>query len=296
MVDILMATYNGEKYISKQIDSILDQTYTNWNLYINDDCSTDSTFEIIKDYAVKYPEKIFVSQSKKNTGSAGANFFSMIEKSTGDIIMTCDQDDIWLEDKVERTVLALEGQLKPTLFHTDLKVIDENDNILYESMIDSQHININRTSTNRLIVQNIVTGCTMAINRALADIIITPKNQPVHDWYIAVIASLFGQIKYSDKPSILYRKHSLNAVGPVDMDSSEYIANRFKDKSKAKHMLELGYDMADEIIDLYNTDNKLLKEYSKMKEYSKLKKLKTVFKYKIWKSGIVRKIGQIYFM
>lgn len=296
MVDILMATYNGEKYISEQIESILNQSYTEWKLYINDDCSIDKTAEIAKRYSEEYPDKIFFTQNSKNSGSAGINFFNMISKSSADIIMTCDQDDVWLKYKVQITVEALENETGPALVHTDLTVVDENCNISEPSMIKVQHIDPCRNNTNQLIVQNIVTGCTMAFNRQLADLIKVPEGQPVHDWYIAVIASLFGKIVFLDMSTVLYRQHGNNACGAVDMQNSRYIAERFKDKKKGRYMLKLGYNMAGEILRLYCIDNKMLEQYSNMNKYSKLKKLVTVFKYGIWKNGLVRKIGQIYFM
>lgn len=296
MVDILMAAYNGERYIAQQIDSILNQTYKDWKLYINDDCSSDKTAEIAEEYAKKYPDKIIFTKNNVNSGNAGTNFFNMIKNSYADIIMTCDQDDIWLENKVELCVKELENKKEPILIHTDLKLIDEKGNIINNSMIRHQHINPYRNSTNQLIVQNTVTGCTMAFNKALADIIKIPEGQPVHDWYIAVVASIFGKVKYIDTPTILYRQHGNNYCGAVNMESAEYIAGRFKDSKKGKYMIELGYDMASEIIRLYNLDNKALTAYGKMSGYSKVKKLFTCFKYGIWKNGIIRKLGQIYFM
>lgn len=296
MVDILMASYNGEKYIAEQIESILSQSYKNWKLIITDDCSNDNTFKIAKEYAEKYPDKIKVFQNAENSGNAGNNFFNMIKKSNADVIMTCDQDDIWLDDKIEITVRAFENVSEPMLVHTDLKIVDENGNVLKESMINAQHIQPLRNKPNQLIVQNTVTGCVMALNKELADIIKVPQGQPVHDWYIAVIASLFGKIKYINKATILYRQHSDNYCGSVDMESMEYLTDRFKDSKKGKYMLRLGYNMAGEILRLYNIDNKMLKAYSEMDSYSKLKRLYIVSKYKIWKSGIIRKLGQIYFM
>ena len=269
-----MATYNGEKYLEEQILSIINQSYSNWQLFINDDCSTDNTCNIAKKYAHKYPDKIFFTVNKSNSGSSGANFFNMIERSKGDIVMTCDQDDIWLKDKVKRAVELIGNTNVPTLLHTDLITIDQNKNVIHKSMISSQKIDVKRNQTKRLLTQNTVTGCTMAFNRSLADIIKKPSNLPVHDWYIAVIASIYGKIIFDSEAQILYRQHSNNYCGEVDMNSPQYISERFKNKKKAKIMLE----------------------YGNMKNYSKLKRLYTVFKYGIWKNGIIRKLGQIYFM
>ena len=103
MIDILMATYNGEKYLAEQIESIINQSYTNWHLYIQDDCSTDRTLTVAFSYQKKFPEKITVIKNTKNSGSAKDNFFSMLSLSTSEYIMFSDQDDIWLPDKIKIT-------------------------------------------------------------------------------------------------------------------------------------------------------------------------------------------------
>lgn len=298
-VDILMAVYNGEKYIAQQIESIINQSYPNWTLHIRDDASTDSTRVIIRQYAGKYPDKIKFFSNLENSGSPKANFFELIRNSDADVIFTCDQDDIWERDKIEITLKEFENTTKPLLVHSDLKVIDNENNVLFDSMIKTQHINISRTGLNQLLVQNIVTGCTMAFNKALADLLVEPELMPVHDWWIAATASIFGSIKFIDKPTIKYRKHNDNACGPQNMNSPKYIAKRASDKNRAENMLRLGYIMALELLEKYNVPYKykaMLKEYSTMEDKSKIKKIATVLKYGIWKSGFIRKIGQIWFM
>lgn len=298
-VDILMATYNGEKYISQQIESIINQSYEDWTLRIRDDASTDGTMVIVRQYARKYPEKIKFFENRENSGSPKANFFSLIKDSDADVIFCCDQDDIWESDKIEITLKEFENINKPLLVHSDLSVIDENNNIVCKSMIKRQHINVKRTALNQLIVQNVVTGCTMAINRQLADIIVEPELLTVHDWWIAVTASIFGIIKFINKPTIKYRKHNNNACGPQNMSSPKYIAKRAINKPKAKKMLDYGYVMAVELLEKYKIPYEykpMLKAYGAMENKNKFNKLKTVFKYNTWKSGVIRKLGQIWFM
>ena len=298
-VDILMAAYNGEKYIGKQIESIIAQTYEDWTLHIRDDASTDGTMVIVRQYARKYPDKIKFFTNRENSGSPKANFFELIRESDADVIFTCDQDDIWEKDKVEVTLKEFEGVDTPLLVHTDLTVIDENDNVIFPSMIKSQHIDVKGTGLNKLLVQNSVTGCTMAFNHALADILKEPELIPVHDWWIAAVASVFGNIKYVDKCTVKYRKHSDNACGAQNMDSPKYIAERAMDRGRAKKMLELGYVMAVELMEKYKMPYEykaMLKAYGTMPEKNKWQKLGVVMKYGIWKSGFVRKIGQICFM
>lgn len=298
-VDILMATYNGEKYIARQIESIIEQSNDNWTLHIRDDASTDNTMVIVRQYARRYPEKIKFFVNRENSGSPKANFFELIKNSNADVIFTCDQDDIWEKDKIEIILKEFENNDKPLLVHSDLKVIDENNNVISNSMIKSQHIDITRTSLNQLLVQNIVTGCAMAFNKSLADILVEPELLPVHDWWIAAVASVFGSIRYVDKCTIRYRKHKNNACGAQNMYSSAYIISRAKDKIRAKKMLELGYVMAVELMEKYKMPYKykaMLKEYSTMANKNKFQRLATVFKYGIWKGGFIRKAGQIWFM
>ncbi len=298
-VDILMAVYNGEKYIAKQIDSILSQSYKDWTLYIRDDASTDSTRVIIRQYMAKYPDKIKLFANAENSGSPKANFFELIRNSKGDIIFTCDQDDIWENDKIEITLKEFENVNKPMLVHTDLTVIDENDNVIFPSMIKSQHIDTSRTALNQILVQNIITGCTMAFNRDLSDILKEPELLPVHDWWIGAVASAFGEIRFIDKCSVRYRQHSSNICGPQNMNSPKYIAKRMSDKNRAKKMLELGYVMAVELLEKYQMPYRykaMLKDYSQMENKNKFQKLAVIIKYGIWKSGFIRKIGQIWFM
>lgn len=127
MITILMAAYNGKKYIAKQIESILHQTEQNWKLVIQDDCSCDGTFEIAENFAHRYPERIRAIQRKTPSGSAQNNFFSMLHLANTDYVMFCDDDDIWLPEKVQVTLLEMKwlekryGQSLPFLAHTDLK-------------------------------------------------------------------------------------------------------------------------------------------------------------------------------
>ncbi|HAN43841.1 MAG TPA: glycosyltransferase family 2 protein, partial [Ruminococcaceae bacterium] len=103
MIDILMAAYNGEKYIGEQIESILRQTYKDWRLIILDDCSTDSTADIAMEYSKKYSGKIKFYRNSKNSKSAKNAFFELFKHSESDYIMLCDQDDVWKENKIEIT-------------------------------------------------------------------------------------------------------------------------------------------------------------------------------------------------
>ena len=108
MIDILMATYNGETYLREQIDSILRQSNTDWRLIIRDDCSTDSTVRIIQEYQAQYPDKFVLIQADTPSGSAQNNFFQLIrywqQHGGAEYVMFADQDDVWLRNKIQITL------------------------------------------------------------------------------------------------------------------------------------------------------------------------------------------------
>ena len=224
LVGILMATYNGEKFLAEQLDSIINQTYKNWILVIHDDGSTDSTINIIKEYVNKYPDKIILVEDGIKCGGAKENFFHLINiaKSnfTFDYIMFSDQDDVWLPEKIEITLNKMietenkYGKNKPILVHTDLKVVDKTLNLIHPSFWGYQKINPYDNSLNCLFLENTVTGCTMMINKVLFDKIIVNKNAMVHDWWIALICRINdGLIIPIEKQTILYRQHEKNDIG-----------------------------------------------------------------------------------
>lgn len=303
MIDIIMATYNGEKYLDQQIKSIVEQTVEDWRLFIRDDASEDNTVEIIKKYAAAFPDKIFYSVREKNSGNPKMVFFELIAETKGEYIVSCDQDDIWNRDKLAILMRCFKknDNKKPLLVHTDLTVIDEKNRITSRSMVKQQHIPVKAVALNRLLAQNVVTGCSMAFNRALCDELKEPDGLPVHDWWIAAVAAIKGRIIYINRSTVYYRKHSQNVCGAQNMNSLSYIFNRFKDSKRAEQMLGLGYCMAGELALRYSDelDRKqldMLLEYAAMPSVCKLHRLYICMKYGIWKSGIVRKLGQIFYM
>jgi len=218
-VTIVMATYNGEYYLSEQIESILSQTYTNWELYIHDDDSKDATINIINHYVSKDSRINFLDDSL-SFKSATLNFKYLIDNiNVSEYLMLSDQDDIWLPDKIKTTLEVMlaeeiKQQGKPILVHTDLKVVDSKLNIINSSFYNYMNIDIAKDSLNRLLVRNVVTGCTLMINKPLHELVQKmPKQAIVHDWWIALNARLFGQIVFIKKPTLLYRQHDHNSIG-----------------------------------------------------------------------------------
>lgn len=307
MVYILMATYNGQSYIEEQLESIVNQTYTNWKLIISDDCSTDGTLDILARYKKRYFEKIIVYTNSRPSGSAKNNFYQLIWKwkDSSDYVMLSDQDDIWLPEKIEVTLNYMKGYEKkygvktPILIHTDLCVVDENLRELFPSLFFMQKMDPSKYALNHLLVQNIVTGCSMMVNKALLDKIIKlPKSSVMHDMWLALIATVFGKIGFIECPTILYRQHQFNCEGAKDVRSLKYLFWRLVSKNEIHENLVAQYKQAKEFLDIYyeyldKDVREMLIQYSSLEHASIYKKYKILSKYNLKKDGCVKFLGQL---
>jgi len=308
MVTILLATYNGERYLEEQIESILQQTCTDWELIIQDDCSSDDTAVIALKYVKQNPDKIRFVKREFPSGSAKDNFFSMLKLAMSEYVITCDQDDVWLTTKIEVTLNEMhsleaeQGYYRPLLVHTDLKVVDYNLSVIAQSMFKRQNLDNRRDKLNNLLVQNIVTGCTTMVNRALLDMVHeAPKEAMMHDWWFALIASAFGKIGFVDQSTVLYRQHESNEVGAKDARSLGYNFKRLSETKQSMQALQNTYLQALAFLKIYGEllspqFLELVREYSSIPVFGKIRRLQTIYKYHFWKTGFARKCGQVLFV
>jgi len=232
LITILLATYNGEIYVEEQLQSLLNQTYTNWHLIIRDDNSTDGTPAILKRYQQQHPEKITIlTNNGVNLGSI-LNFDALLTFAhDAQYIMFCDQDDSWLPDKIATTYAKIRelereyGVNYPIMVFTNFQYVDKQMSII-ESKKDFEINTIQNFGFPHLLAQNPVYGCTTIINRALADKVGSiPAQAENHDHWIALVAAAFGKLYYYNIKPILYRQHSNNVSGSYDNNS---LQKRFK--------------------------------------------------------------------
>lgn len=216
-VDILLATYNGEKYVAEQIESILNQTYKNFNLIISDDCSKDSTPDILKKYAEK-DKRIILHLQLQNLGVV-KNIEFLLKQVNSELYMLSDQDDVWLKEKVEKSVETLKRKNADLVFG-DLEVVDQDLNTIYPSFGDFMLLNkkinkyINSYKVNYLY--NCVTGCTIISKKEFIKKILplpTYSKFVIHDYWIGLMIGIYGKLAYMPEKYIKYRQHGDNQVG-----------------------------------------------------------------------------------
>ena len=308
MISILLASYNGGKYITEQIDSLLAQTNLDFKLFIRDDKSTDNTYEIISEYAQKYPGKIFASQNERNSGGAKHNFIKMMIEHKNDYVMLCDQDDIWLPDKIEislakiREMETMHGKETPLLVHTDLHVVNERLKTISPSFKAAMNADYSKTRLRNQIIQNTLTGCTAIYNRALSDLVTeTPQYMIMHDWWLMLITAAFGKATALDEQTVLYRQHGNNDTGAKDVRTLRYKIDKLLHGKEVRKALSDTYMQARSFFDLFHgnltsVQKDLLTKYCDIPNHVKPVRWITICRLGVLKNGFARKIANFIFI
>ena len=233
-VQVLMSTYNGERYVEQQVDSILKQTWKNLELLIRDDGSTDHTVEILRRLSEQDDRiHLFI---EKNVGS-NRSFFQLLRVADADYIAFADQDDYWMPEKIERAIEGLEA-------HPDALLYCGNKILTDSELVPKEGVKLpNLTpSFEGAVVESICTGCTSVLTRKLAVMLCEhlPKNAIVHDWWIYLVATYHGEVYFDTKAYMYYRQHESNQIGASDGFIALVKAKKkYLDKSRGKLRLQL---------------------------------------------------------
>jgi glycosyltransferase involved in cell wall biosynthesis len=306
-IDILLATYNGQDYLVEQLESIINQTFDDWRIIVRDDGSSDSTLEIIREYLTQYPERFEVLEDDSGRLGACASYSILLQYSTAPYIAFCDQDDVWQPDKLEIQIRAMQGAEPtlphgvPVLVHTDMIVVDEDLNELSGSLWKYQNMSPEVMATlQRSLIQNHVTACATMINRNLADLCVPiPAAARMHDWWIALVAVIYGKIVIIRKATLIYRQHDTNDTGAKKW-GWRYVMRLFlSGRTMVKNDLLRTRDQALELLShpmLDQSARNLIQHYVHLYELGWFRKRYMLIKYGYFKYGLIRNIGLFLFI
>lgn len=292
-VSLLLSIYNGEEYLEELIDSLKKQTYSRVEIVARDDDSNDLSVKIAKKFDINLLEG-------KNRGVKKSFELLLdyaLENSTSNYFMFCDQDDVWDSDKVAKSMRLMKMMEEkygdtPLLVHSDLEVVDKNLKKVCNSFWKYEKIDPEKNAFHELLLQNTVTGCTLLINRKLAKLSLPiAKNAIMHDWWIALVASCFGEIGVLQTQTLKYRQHQNNVLGAKKFNLNLYIK-----KYGQKNILRKNFLQARAFLEQYSTNMdvkelSLLKKFISLQDENFYKRRVTLAKEKFYKHGVLRNLG-----
>lgn len=223
-VNILMATYQGEKYLGEQLESIAGQTYSDWMLYVNDDGSTDATMEILEQFAREHEGKVVLMRHESASHGATANFMDLIQKvPQAEWYVLCDQDDVWPKERLERMLQRAQerstkdrAQEIPRIVYGRAEVVDEQLHPIAESMERCMNMQLVKgKEQTQCLFATYVYGMSMMFNDSLRSLVIggTAGSQGdilYHDAYLGMVCAYFGEFIKMDDCVTQYRQHGSN--------------------------------------------------------------------------------------
>ncbi len=296
MVTILLSTYNGEKYLANQLDSLLLQDFKEWRCIIRDDGSNDKTLSIIKEYTSGYPDKFVLLEAGPHTGWK-SSFSRLLEQKCdfGEYLMFCDQDDIWFPQKISTMLMVACEQQSPCLIFSDLALIDADGESVGDSFFKYNRVDPKALSWRTIFAHNPIPGMSI-----LVDVRIVKKLLPIppdfaYDWWIIAGSYFFFKVVYLPCCLAKYRLHSQNAVG--SRDPLKAFVYYVKNYGEAKKLVDNSMFLFEEFYRRFSLDSDL--RFSQLIKviYDKgLIRKWHLIKYGFLPQHIVRKIGYLLFL
>ena len=319
---VILCTYNGEKYLEKQIKSIMEQDREDFCLLYSDDGSTDSTKAILQSLQEKYGKRMRAFPRPMHSGSPAKHFLSIlsalakgeVETDNLEYIFLADQDDEWFPDKLSKTISVIKeeerkyGESLPILCHTDCSLVNSRGELLAKSYRRYQKLPGASYRFSRLLLQNHVTGASVGINKALLQYCKEiPVEVKMHDHWLALLANCFGEIQYLPYATYAYRQHGENVLGAKKASILQECGDRLaasgeKDKEEIIHTSyralfaqgrELKRLFGDELPEI---KRKVLEAFLSLEGKSRLGKITTMALFGIYPYPLYRGIGAMLFL
>lgn len=322
-VAVLLATFNGGKYIAQQLDSLLAQEFKGFELYISDDGSSDNTMEIVNSYAERFSGRMHIIEKRKRPensleNAACANFLYLLETVQSDLYLFCDQDDFWLENHISLLVEKYESLSEnekslPVLVRTDLSVVDSELNMIHCSDAAYMRRDTNPGKHRCFATTDGVRGCTCMVNDVLKKTVFKDRNVllknrdkiDMHDIFVAHIAVFFGRMCFIDVPTLLYRQHESNTSGGIakkrtlkQMMKKGISFSRYKESYKVLKKEFIRKQLYAEFFSSYFSDmlskreRKIMNGFASLSEKNKFLRICFLIKNRFFKKGLVNNIWQ----
>lgn len=304
MIDILLATHNGARFLPELLRSLEVQTCQAWQLIVRDDGSSDDSLDIVRHWAKRAQRTCVIRDGGGSLGAA-ASFATLLRCSDAPYFMLCDQDDVWLPGKIARLLEAIQsaearrGDDTPILAHSDLVVVGNDLEQVHPSLWQYQRLMkpLPDHPYTRLAFHNCVTGCASIGNAALrAAALPIPHEAMMHDWWLALVAGTFGEIVELTEPTVLYRQHGNNTLGAKSrrlslalrrlIDDPAAFAQRMRmiiggTQRQAKAFSERFAER------LEPNAAAFFREYGSLNEGSFLKRKSFPFRYRVWPGDVL---------
>ncbi|MCO5230767.1 MAG: glycosyltransferase family 2 protein [Chitinophagales bacterium] len=306
IVDILLATYNGEKYLDEQLESIFNQDYHHFRVLVRDDGSSDGTLNILAKWKGLYPQKIEIIEDEDKNLGASQNFNRLMQLSSAPYICFSDQDDKWLPEKLSKQIAFIQKiennhSNKGVMVFSDLIICDQAMNVVSPSLIEKDRLDTRAIKTHRLLMQNVPYGCASIINRKLLETAVPIDDRALlHDHWLALVASLSGCLCYLDDVLVYHRIHDNNASRAGSAHQKE-ISNDFANKINNQNFqkyLDKQVLQAQAIHEIYGAQltqeqNKMLEDFIRLKFTKGVKRKWLIIKNKFFKNTLYNSLKLI---
>lgn len=297
-VCILMCTYNGERYLSEQLESIKAQTYNNWKLFVSDDGSTDNTVPILLEFQASLAlgrMEILVGPQK----GFAANFLHLVTNSAidGAFFAFCDQDDVWINRKLHAAISRLQSladlDAKPAVFGSTTTLTDANLNVLGKS-----HTLAIAPSFENALAQNIAGGNTLVFNRRMRELLLRIGNVEIvsHDWWVYLICTgVGGTFVFDENAKILYRQHNRNMVGANSSIRAKLDRIKLLMLGRYKHWMDVNINALEQARHLLTNENLVtMEQFASLRRSSMPNRLIQLYRSGVHRQSTLGNVG-LYF-
>lgn len=304
-LDLLLPTRDGAAFLPELLASLHRQTTTDWHLRAWDDASADDSPRILETWGARDRRVELVGRSASPVGPVAA-LNALLERSDAGQAMFCDQDDVWLPGKIEKTLRCMEalereaGPGVPLLVHTDAAVVDANLREISPSLWKYRRLNPKAScSFSRLLVQNRVTGCTVMINAALRErVVAVPPEALMHDHWFALAAAAFGRAGWLAEPTLRYRRHGAAATRLRSWalrDAPGALAEEWRAPSLRAYLVRLRAQAA-AFVDRFGPDlppvaASAANAFARLNEAGWLARRRLIFRHRLFRDGLRRNLA-----